>query len=476
MTMAEILNLAVLLKPISDDRPCGEDLDGSPDFSSLRRAFTNARKAEKQPGFTMASPPPEWRDILEEVPPLLERQTKDLRLAAWLSEAMLRQHSLAGLAQGLRLLHGLTERFWDDVHPRGEVDADLSEAESRVAAIQDKVAPLQGVFGVGDKSPLAQTLILVPLTQHGEGGPFSLWDYDIAVANEAVEADAKRKQEIAAGKIVVTAVIAAAFRRNDPAFSRALVSGAHDAQIWLQRLEHVLAQKCGAEAPSLAQPREALDRLYRLLRHLAPDLVASVEADAAAAPAVEQAATGDQPAAIAAPPSALAIDGRDQAFAMLGDIAGFLRRFDPQSLVPDMLESVIARGRLPVHDLLRDLIPDDKARRELYLRGGMAVPAPMTAAMPAADNGPDGGNAIPMPTATAPLLTPRGRAESFAALREIAAFFQRTEPQSVVAAMIDNVIRRGSLPLHELLRDLIPDETVRSEFYHRGGMQPPTPV
>ena len=40
-------------------------------------------------------------------------QSKDLQLAAWLSESLLKTKGFAGLCDGLILCHGLIERFWD---------------------------------------------------------------------------------------------------------------------------------------------------------------------------------------------------------------------------------------------------------------------------------------------------------------------------------------------------------------------------
>src|ERR1700761_6505440 len=43
--------------------------------------------------------------------------SKDLQLAAWLSEALLVTEHFGGLHQGLILCHGLLANFWDTVYP-----------------------------------------------------------------------------------------------------------------------------------------------------------------------------------------------------------------------------------------------------------------------------------------------------------------------------------------------------------------------
>src|SRR5258708_40137137 len=47
----------------------------------------------------------------------LATKTKDLQLAAWLTEAQLHIENFAGLQQGLNLCTGLVRDFWDTVYP-----------------------------------------------------------------------------------------------------------------------------------------------------------------------------------------------------------------------------------------------------------------------------------------------------------------------------------------------------------------------
>src|SRR5262249_14229283 len=54
----------------------------------------------------------------------LSQRTKDLQIAAWLTEALLAQERVSGLTQGLDLIRGLIENFWDTIHPEIE-DGDL---------------------------------------------------------------------------------------------------------------------------------------------------------------------------------------------------------------------------------------------------------------------------------------------------------------------------------------------------------------
>ena len=50
----------------------------------------------------------------------LSKRTKDLDLAVWLSEALLRREGFPGLRDGLDLIYGLVEGFWDTLYPEIE--------------------------------------------------------------------------------------------------------------------------------------------------------------------------------------------------------------------------------------------------------------------------------------------------------------------------------------------------------------------
>ena len=50
----------------------------------------------------------------------LATRSKDLQLAAWLTEAQLGREGFAGLREGLELTRALIERFWDHLHPQAD--------------------------------------------------------------------------------------------------------------------------------------------------------------------------------------------------------------------------------------------------------------------------------------------------------------------------------------------------------------------
>ena len=109
-------------EPIEGKFPCGPDCEYDNDFLALSQAVVG--KLEQQFGDTVIpAVAPDWRQVDTLAQSLLGR-TKDLRVVAWLTLANTQLSGLKAFAGGLKLMVTLCERYWDEVHPRIEVDGD----------------------------------------------------------------------------------------------------------------------------------------------------------------------------------------------------------------------------------------------------------------------------------------------------------------------------------------------------------------
>src|ERR1051326_149285 len=91
-----------LLKPTSASPPSGENLRWDPIYDKIRKA--------------RRSDPPHYKLVVKLATEGLSR-SKDLWIAAWLTDALIRQQGVAGLRIGLELVHKLIENFWDGLYP-----------------------------------------------------------------------------------------------------------------------------------------------------------------------------------------------------------------------------------------------------------------------------------------------------------------------------------------------------------------------
>src|SRR3954464_1127293 len=104
-------DLEALLAPIPGDAPQGtdirEDFSATSPYNRLRDARSEARDAERAQDAgdqDTRDPAPLWRTVRDLALKTLAETTKDLEVAAWLTEALVRSHGLAGLAAAAQLM------------------------------------------------------------------------------------------------------------------------------------------------------------------------------------------------------------------------------------------------------------------------------------------------------------------------------------------------------------------------------------
>ncbi len=178
-----------LLNPIPGDTPGGTNLRYAPVYDKIkeaRRQEDDAPQGEWQRERKVA----DYKLVIKLAGETLATQSKDLQLAAWLTEAFLHQEGFAGLQQGLGLLRGLIENFWDTMYPEIE-DGDL----------ELRSAPLEWV-GTRLDDPVRKA----PLTRGG----FSYYKFKesraVGSEEDAAQSDQKREAReaaIADGKVTL---------------------------------------------------------------------------------------------------------------------------------------------------------------------------------------------------------------------------------------------------------------------------------
>src|SRR5579875_1559941 len=136
MASPEVLDLAALLAPIPGEKPAGLDLraDSSPgsDYYAIRDARKAASDCERRiDKGDEAAEPPDWRPVLERATKAIVEKSKDLEIAAYLTEALVRLKGFAGIRDGYRLARGLVERFWDELYPAA-TDGEVTDRFSHI--------------------------------------------------------------------------------------------------------------------------------------------------------------------------------------------------------------------------------------------------------------------------------------------------------------------------------------------------------
>src|SRR5438093_1290548 len=126
-----VIDLDVLLQPLEGENPSGESLRYSglyDEIAEARRADDTLNRGEWQEELKVA----DYRKVIELATPALASESKDLKIGAWLSEALVKQFGFSGLRDSMKLLAGLQDNFWDTLHP--EIDeGDMSGRANAIA-------------------------------------------------------------------------------------------------------------------------------------------------------------------------------------------------------------------------------------------------------------------------------------------------------------------------------------------------------
>lgn len=129
-----MINVDDLLKPVTEDKPCGEDFSYHPSFQNLE----SLARGKPETQFSPAEEPP-WKEVQEAAVQVLG-QSKHLGAGVLLTRALVRLGGLEGLRDGLAVVRGITEKYWTDVYPRLDPD-DNNDPTERLNILNSLSSP-----------------------------------------------------------------------------------------------------------------------------------------------------------------------------------------------------------------------------------------------------------------------------------------------------------------------------------------------
>ena len=114
------IDLVSILTPIEGENPSGEDLRYVlyDQIADARREDDGYDRGDWQRDIKSA----DWVTVISLSTDALVNRTKDLQIAAWLTEALTITDGFEGLLTGLQIIRGFMETFWETVYPEIEDD------------------------------------------------------------------------------------------------------------------------------------------------------------------------------------------------------------------------------------------------------------------------------------------------------------------------------------------------------------------
>jgi type VI secretion system protein ImpA len=276
MASPATIDFDTLLLPIPGPNPSGVPLRYAGTYDAIqeaRRADDNLAQGEWKRDTKSA----DWAGVMNLAVEALQVKTKDIQIAAWLVEALVKRHGFAGLRDGLRFVRQLEETFWETVYPVIE-DGD----------VESRAAPLEWL-----NEKLPATIRAVPVTRLYEGLAHSWihWDESRTVENLLRQNPEAAQDELKEGKISGEQ-FDRAVASTPRAYYETLLGDIDEAFEAWEQLDHTHDEKFGRQAPSLLGIKKTLedvralvDSITRRKRELEPDPAADTAVAGASAPA-----------------------------------------------------------------------------------------------------------------------------------------------------------------------------------------------
>ena len=351
-----VIDLEALLQPISEENPAGEYLRYSGIYDQIaeaRRADENLIQGDWKTELKVA----DYRQVITLAVPVITSQSKDLQISAWLSEAITKEYGFAGLRDGLKLVTGLQEKFWETLHP----EIDEGDMEGRANAI----SWLESI-------PFTLIVKGVRITG-GEGYSFLDWEdskrFDIPENLDTLSSSDQERyralQTQADNERRVTSVM---WRRAKSDTNRALCEEVNYAieECWTEfnELNRVIEEKYERnQMPGLSNLKKALEDIHAQVKTLLEEkrLEEPDEGEPVAESELPENGGGlvgnAQVSAIAV--SAGTIQNRRDALKRLSELADFFQKTEPHSPVSYLVARAVKWGNMPLESWLQDVIKDE---------------------------------------------------------------------------------------------------------------------
>lgn len=362
-----------LLAPVPGDEPTGSSARYDPVMAEIRMIREADDPSLPQGEWERPLKKADWPLIVKLCSQTLHERSKDLQIAAWLTEAWIHLHQIDGLRAGIRLIQGLLHTYWDGVHPRQSEDGDYDA----------RVAPL---VWMNETLPLTLRLQVAMLPWPDRKPAFiSLEDWTKAplVTPPRMDADTdddhgtaftpSREELILIG--ATTAAPLLLQLREDLALTMTE---------W-KALVELVDDRLGKEAPSMSRVLDTLGLIDRASNSLLSKRLAqptsnqkiqqgnAIYCEEPVNPSVQPLGSdpidqtpkddfADNDLRLATGP----IRSRADAYRQLEGIANFLQSIEPHSPTPYLIRRAVSWGRMPLPELMQEVLREEGDLNRLF--------------------------------------------------------------------------------------------------------------
>lgn len=326
------IDLARLLDVISPDSPAGRDLEYDPVFGEMERAAEG--KQEQQFGDTIIpAEEPDWRILKAKAEDILA-QSKDLRAAVYLTRALFQTSGYAGLRDGLALIQGFIDGFWESLYPQLDPEDN-----------NDPTFRINTLLNLCDASGFLQPISQISLVSSTVMGSFSL--RDIQVAEGTLDPTHEEHRELSLDQVD------AAFRESPSGQSQERLTEIRQAIESVAAIERKANEQLGIEQSLDLQP------LIGVLKQAEKEIIKRTgEAPLPNAAGEDQAVSVATMSQGANPGPTGTIRNRDEVIHTLERLCVYYEQNEPSSPIPLLLQRARWLVKKDFFEIVQDLAPE----------------------------------------------------------------------------------------------------------------------
>ena len=325
------LSAEELIQPVTEDLPCGEDLEYQPVFQQMESMMQT--KPEQEFGDTIIpGEGPDWSGVSEQVDDLLSR-TRDLRVLTYAALADLHNQGLPAFSSSLESLNACMETHWEHIYPELDVE-DNNDPTMRFNVLQM----------LNDRALVRNGLENAPLVELKGLGAFSMHDIELAEG---------KTDPVGDEEVHDIALIQGAFGDADAEQLNKLGEGVGGSIAQLNRLAELWDQ-LAVDSPAIN-----VDDTVAVLKHILKAIARFAPVAAAAAGGDDGAGADDtQAGAGVAAPTSGAINNRADVIHAIDKICDYYSANEPSSPVPLLLRRSKRLVAKSFSEILEDIAPD----------------------------------------------------------------------------------------------------------------------
>ncbi|RZI45910.1 type VI secretion system protein TssA [Candidatus Finniella inopinata] len=349
-TVRSKVDFPTLISPLQEGGEAGVYLRYDLVYDQIREARREEDSSLSQGIWQTEFKRADWPLVEKLCVETLSTRSKDLQIAAWLTEAWIVLDQLKGAIQGITLITNLCTTYWPALYPVLE-DDDSESVEQRLS-----------LFEWMDEH-FANRLLFSPLT-YCEADPalssLSLADWLSATNLEVI---AKRTPD---GKNLITQaenqgnVTLNRFRKalelTAADHLQTLLDQFSQLLHGLDTLCHQLKALVNNQAPSFNKLRNISEEIVRILKtSFEQKLQQALKEDAPNLPLFENTLVPPTDPIPSQNPDVVTISERHDAYQALKDIGGFLKSLDGHSPAPYLLELIVSWENKTLVEILSDI-------------------------------------------------------------------------------------------------------------------------